>query len=84
MDIALAGNNCFNTGWLTCYMGLPRTMPYLKILKDCDQKAFLDGWDMCNETPIKSRGHAYHRMCELKQARAFWIEDNGDEVEEKE
>lgn len=81
MNIAVDGNNHFNTGWLTRFMNLPREAPGLDVLKEFDKKAFQEGWDMCDETSPLYRSIAFYRMLEMGLLRAFWVDDDNNEIE---
>lgn len=82
MNIAVEGNNFFHTGWLACFLGLPRKHPRAAALKSCDVASFEDGWDTCHETVIDGlRVVAFRRMVVAKQAEAFWQDDDGNPIE---
>ena len=85
MNIAVDGNNFFHTGWLARLLGLPRRHPSAPCLRDGDVAMFLDGWDMCNETPERgcpNRLTAYYEMLKRGQAAAVWVDDDNNEIVE--
>lgn len=83
MNICVDGNNFFHTGWLTCFLGLPRAHPCASALKSGDAEAFEDGWDMCAETPDHGRPNKLDAFCGMvahKQAVVCWVDDDNNEV----
>jgi hypothetical protein len=85
MNIFVDGSNFFHTGWLACYLGLPRDHPAANALKPGDLAAFLDGWDMCYETPEDGRpcrADAFRAMRRVGQAVVTWVDDEGNDLPE--
>jgi len=80
MQITVDGCNFFHTGWMACFLQLPRKHPGHNALKEGDVQAFQEGWDTCNETPIKDRYCAFLRMKQMYQMSSQWIDDQGEDV----
>lgn len=83
MNIAVDGKNCFCVGWATRFLGLPRTHPHAKALKEGDLAAFLDGWDMCDETPESGRPNrtdAFYAEILAGNISVFWVDDDNNEM----
>lgn len=73
MYMIVDGSNFFHTGWLACFLGLPREHPSRLSLQTHDVVAFEDGWDMCHDTPAKLRPMAFDGMSRLEQAKVEWF-----------
>ncbi len=87
MNIAVDGNNSYHTGWLACFLGLPRRHPGMEereILLASEgawTRGFLEGWDTCNETPVEWRCKALPEMVRSGQALVYWVDDENLELE---
>jgi hypothetical protein len=85
MSIAVDGDHPFITGWLACFLGLPRRHPAESALKVGDIAAFRDGWDTCNETGVDVLLIvAFRKMAKLGQVSVYWLDDDGNEIEMRE
>lgn len=71
MHIAIDGNNFFHTGWLACFLGLPREHPSHLALRDSDNRGFEEGWDTCCETG-PAAWKALNPMIRNGQCSVFW------------
>jgi hypothetical protein len=83
VNIALDGKNLFHTGWLTRFVGLPKTIPGAAALRDSDLAAFEEGWDTCNETgvPAGPNAHAaFYAMKDSGDVVSYWQDDDGNEI----
>jgi hypothetical protein len=80
MNIYVDGNNFFHTGWLARFLGLPRTPPRPGTMGDAERDAWLEGWDICNETSTADRIEAYYRMLAVGHVVAVWVDDDNENL----
>lgn len=83
MNIAVDGN-FFYLGWMACFLGLPRKHPAAPALKQGDLDAFLDGWDMCMDTPTHGRParlEAFYDELKAGHIVVMWVDDDNREIQ---
>lgn len=51
--IVIDGVNFIASGWLACFLGMPREFLGQEALKDADLKAWRDGFDACGGDNIR-------------------------------
>jgi hypothetical protein len=83
MNMALDGTSFFDTGWLACFLGFPRVHPTGGALKTAEAHAFVNGWDLCDETPPEKRYAAYVSKLSSGDVVGLWVDDDSNIVEER-
>lgn len=96
MNIAIDAKNPFLLGWAARFVCLPRKWPISGDTGSVESEfggsrieAFLDGWDMCDETlalkatrESPSLQDALKKSIENRDISVIWVNDDNDEIED--